>query len=60
MIPVFIEPFLDSINGYSTHAALGGRLPEPGVDGTPLPISFASYRQKHCRGLYQTPIAASF
>jgi len=24
-----------------------------------VPISFASYRwQKHCRGLYQTPIAA--
>jgi predicted nucleotidyltransferase len=28
-------------------------------DHTRSPISFASYRwQKHCRGLYQTPIAA--
>ena len=33
------------------------QLPDSG--GTPSPISFASYGwQKHCRGLYQTPIAA--
>ena len=44
-------------NGHRTHAGLDGRLPEP--DGPGAPLDFASYRwQKHCRGLYQTPIAA--
>ena len=45
-------------NGHRTHAGLEGRLPEP-HDGSTLPIDFDSYRwRKHCRGLYQTPIAA--
>src|SRR5262249_31219877 len=44
-------------NKHRTHAGLGGRLPDPG--GPASPISFTSYGwQKHCRGLYQTPIAA--
>jgi putative transposase len=44
-------------NGRRTHAGLDGRLPEP--DGSGAPLDFDSYRwQKHCRGLYQTPIAA--
>jgi len=43
-------------NGYRTHAGLGGRLPEPIVDGPASRIDLASYRWlKHCRGLYQTP-----
>jgi len=34
-------------------------LPEATASGPASPISFASYRwQKHCRGLYQTPVAA--
>ena len=46
-------------NGYRTHAGLGGRLPEAIVDGPASRIDLASYRWlKHCRGLYQTPIAA--
>ena len=46
-------------NRYRAHAGLGGGLPELGVDGPTSPINFASYRwRKHCRGLYQTPIAA--
>ena len=46
-------------NGHRTHAALQGRLPEPLVDGSTSPLGFDSYRwRKHCRGLYQTPIAA--
>ena len=46
-------------NGYRAHAGLEGRLPEPGVDGSASPIDFASYRwRRHCRGLYQTQIAA--
>jgi putative transposase len=46
-------------NGHRTHAGLEGRLPEPAVDGFTSPIDFDSYAwRKHCRGLYQTPIAA--
>jgi len=52
-----LRDFQDYFNGYRTHAGVEGKLPEPNSD-TP-PISFASYRwRKHCRGLYQTPIAA--
>ena len=44
-------------NRQGVHSGLGGRLPEPGE--AKLPLDFASYRwQQHCRGLYQTPIAA--
>jgi putative transposase len=46
-------------NGYRTHAGLGGRLPAPIVAGPASRIDLASYQWlKHCRGLYQTPIAA--
>ena len=46
-------------NGHRTHTGLTGRTPEPSVDAGRLPASFSSYRwQQHCRGLYQTPIAA--
>ena len=52
-----LSDFQNYFNEYRTHAGLDGRLPTPG--GPTSPISFASYRwQKHCRGLYQTPIAA--
>ena len=46
-------------NGHRTHGGLEGRLPEPRIGGPGALVNFASYRwQKHCRGLYQTPIAA--
>jgi putative transposase len=46
-------------NGHRTHVGLEGRLPEPTVDGSVSPIGLDSYRwRRHCRGLYQTPIAA--
>jgi transposase InsO family protein len=46
-------------NGHRTHAGREGRLPEPAVPGAVSPIGLDSYRwRKHCRGLYQTPIAA--
>ena len=46
-------------NGHRTHAGLEGRLPEPAIDGSVSPIGLNSYRwRKHCRGLYQTPLAA--
>jgi hypothetical protein len=44
-------------NRYRTHTGLEGRLPES--PETAATLDFASYRwQQHCRGLYQTPIAA--
>lgn len=40
------------------YSGLEGRLPEP-VAEPESTANFASYRwRKHCRGLYQTPIAA--
>jgi putative transposase len=51
--------FKNYYNRHRTHAALQGRPPEPRVDRVASPIDFDSYRwQRHCRGLYQTPIAA--
>jgi putative transposase len=50
--------FQDYYNSHRTHAGLEGRLPEPAVHAVP-PIRLDSYRWRtHCRGLYQTPIAA--
>jgi putative transposase len=44
-------------DGYRTHAGLDGRTPEPPV--LQQIANLRSYRwQQHCRGLYQTPIAA--
>jgi len=46
-------------NGHRTHAGLEGRLPEPAVAGSVSPIGLDSYQwRRHCRGLYQTPMAA--
>jgi len=51
--------FQEFYNGHRTHAGLEGQPPEPIVSGNASGIDFASYGwQKHCRGLYQTPIAA--
>ena len=44
-------------NGHRAHAGLGGRLPESSGDRSPIDLGSYSW-QKHCRGLYQTPIAA--
>ena len=52
-----LREFQKYFNEHRAHAGLEGRLPDSGRSTSP--ISFASYRwQKHCRGLYQTPIAA--
>jgi transposase InsO family protein len=46
-------------NGHRIHAGLGGRVPELAVNEPTTPIGLDSYRwRRHCRGLYQTPIAA--
>jgi len=54
-----LSEFQHYYNGHRTHAGLAGRLPDPPLEGSASPIGFDSYRwQKHCRGLFQTPIAA--
>jgi putative transposase len=46
-------------NSHRTHAGLEGRTPEPCADAGGARASLCEYRwQLHCRGLYQTPIAA--
>jgi putative transposase len=49
--------FRDYYNGYRSHAGLNGETPI--VTSQSRGASFQSYRwQSHCRGLYQTPMAA--
>ena len=51
--------FQQYYNGCRAHAGLGGRTPEPGTDVRSARASVGQYRwRRHCRGLYQTPIAA--
>jgi hypothetical protein len=46
-------------NSHRTHAGLEGRLPEPTAGESVSSIGLDSYRwHRHCRGLYETPIAA--
>ena len=46
-------------NGHRTHAGLDGRTPESSTDPGGARASISSYRwPPHCRGLYQTPMAA--
>jgi hypothetical protein len=46
-------------NGHRTHAGLVGRTPDPSFGQGHARANVSSYRwQPHCRGLYQTPIAA--
>jgi hypothetical protein len=51
--------FRDYFNDERTHHSLEGRTPDHDRTG-PRPVAdLHSYRwQSHCRGLYQTPIAA--
>jgi hypothetical protein len=52
-----LSAFKEYYNKYRTHSALNGEIP---VDGAHTKsIDLKSYRWKqHCRGLYQTPMAA--
>ena len=46
-------------NGHRTHAGLDGGTPESRPDPSNGRASVRAYRwQPHCRGLYQTPMAA--
>jgi transposase InsO family protein len=49
--------FRDYYNGYRSHSGLNGETPIATADSRGA--SLKSYRwQQHCRGLYQTPVAA--
>jgi putative transposase len=51
--------FQQYYNGHRTHAGRAGRPPDPSPDTGGAPTSLRAYRwQPHCRGLYQTPMAA--
>ena len=51
-----LRVFQEYFNRHRAHSGLRGRLPEPDKAKT---LNFASYRwRQHCRGLYETPIAA--
>jgi putative transposase len=46
-------------NGHRAHAGLDGRTLDASVDPSCARASLSTYQcQRHCRGLYQTPIAA--
>ncbi len=52
-----LRAFQHYFNRHRTHSGLKGRLPEP--DEATASLTFGSYKwRQHCRGLYQTPIAA--
>ena len=53
-----LRAFQNYYNGYRVHATLDGHPPERILDAGGTHASLHSYRQPHCRGLYQTPIAA--
>jgi putative transposase len=51
--------FQNYYNRHRTHGGLDGRIPDPAVNEPTSPIGLDSYQwRRHCRGLYQTPIAA--
>jgi len=51
--------FRDYFNSHRTHHSLAGRTPDQDTKRPRLVANLSSYRwQSHCRGLYQTSIAA--
>jgi hypothetical protein len=54
-----LRDFKRHYNGHRTHAAPSGRTPAPSTGPGCGRANVSSYRwQRHCRGLYQTPMAA--
>jgi hypothetical protein len=52
-----LRGFQDYFNMHRVHAGLEGRLPVPSEGSKPATLGSYGWQQ-HCRGLYQTPIAA--
>jgi hypothetical protein len=58
-LEVKLLDFLGYFNGHRAHAGLCGLTPEPRTSEGNARASVSRYRWRlHCRGLYQTPIAA--
>ena len=58
-LDVKLRDFQRYFNDHRTHAGLGGLTPEPRTSEDSARANVSTYRwQPHCRGLYQTPIAA--
>jgi transposase InsO family protein len=58
-LDVKLRDFQRYFNGHRTHAGLGRLTPEPRTGEDSARANVSTYRwQPHCRGLYQTPIAA--
>ena len=58
-LEVTLLDFQRYFNGHRAHAGLGGLPPEPRTGEGSARGSVSEYRWRpHCRGLYQTPIAA--
>jgi transposase InsO family protein len=58
-LEVKLLDFQRYLNGHRAHAGLGGLTPEPRRGEDSARVSVSAYRWRpHCRGLYQTPIAA--
>jgi transposase InsO family protein len=54
-----LSSFQTFYNTHRTHGGLEGQVPEPRAEGSSPTIGLRSYEwQRHCRGLYETPIAA--
>jgi putative transposase len=55
-----LEVFRDYYNGHRVHRALAGLTPAQGAGALcPAPAALARYDwQRHCRGLFELPIAA--
>ena len=54
-----LRAFQRYYNGYRAHAALAGRPPARTLGAGGVHARLHSHRwQSHCRGLYQTPLAA--
>jgi putative transposase len=57
-LEIKLRDFKDYFNSYRTHTGLAGRTPEE-THFANASVSLKSYRRKeHCRGLFQTPMAA--
>jgi len=54
-----LNEFQKYFNEHRTHAGIKGRLPDAGAPRPPIGLSSYGW-QRHCRGLYQTPIGARF
>jgi putative transposase len=50
--------FRNYYNSHRTHASLEGRTPDHDPGSLPIADLHSYQWQSHCRGLYQTPIAA--